>query len=664
MRRLPSFTLILSLGLPASLGMAADRETNIMASTQLELGSRSIKLIERDGFKFRDLDRNGELTPYEDWRLSPEQRAQDLLSRMSLEEKAGAMMHGTLPAIGAERGTSRLGYDLERAKPLLLDKNITAFITRLATTPHEMAVQNNLVQAIAEEGRLGIPVTVSTDPRHHFLYVLGQSAASIGFSRWPESLGFAALRDSNAMRRFADIARLEYRATGIHQALSPQVDLFTDPRWARGFGGFGSNPELSREMAHAYVAGFQGGTGGIGRDSVIATVKHWVGYGATVGGLDGHSYYGRYARVDARSFKMHIKPFEGAFEAKVGAVMPTYDIVEGAIVDGKPVETVGAGFSRQMLTDLLRGTYHFDGLILSDWAVTNDCTASCMEPSQAAPQRSADLGMPWGVETLTRLQRFAKGIDAGIDQFGGVAEPERILEAEKAGLVSQARIDASVLRVMTLKFALGLFDNPFVDPERAAREVNTPDIASLALKTQAKAQVLLKNDRHLLPLRAGTKVYARGVDDSAIKAAGLVSVSDVRQAEVALVRIDAPFETLHPYHLIGSLQHEGRLDYPKDNGDIAAIDAAAAHVPVIAALFLDRPAILGDLNKKAAAILANFGVSDDALLQAVTGSTPPKGRLPFEMPSSMKEVEAQNPALPDDTRHPLYRFGAGILPPK
>ena len=628
---------------------------------QIEIDSRAVSVVVVDGLRFRDLDRDGRLTPYEDWRRSPAARAEDLLGRMTLAEKAGAVMHGNLPGIGNAIGASTTGYDLDATRALILDKKVTTFITRLAVTPQVMAEQNNAVQAIAEQGRLGIPVMISTDPRNHFQAVVGASVGGRGYSRWPEPLGFAALRDPAMMRRFADIARVEYRATGIHQALSPQADLLTEPRWSRGTATFGASPDLARQMVEAYVTGFQGGSGGAGRDGVLATVKHWVAYGATPDGWDGHNYYGRHARVDAASFARHVEPFTGAFAANVGAVMPTYSIVHGAAVDGKPIEAVGAGFNRALLTDLLRGTYRFGGLIVSDWAITNDCATACSAPTAASPQRPADIAMPWGVERLSRLQRFAKGMNAGLDQFGGVAEPDLIVEAVERKLIAEDRLDGSVRRILIAKFALGLFDNPFVDPAAAATIVNPAAVEAESRRVQAAAQVLLKDPRGLLPIKAGTRVYLHGVDPQVARAAGLVPVADPARAQVALVRIDTPFERLHPGHFFGSRQHEGRLDFRSGNVDLAAIRSLPAALPVVAALFLDRPAVLGPMNEAASTILANFGVSDEALLASVTGAAPPRGRLPFEMPSSMAAVVAQDPAVPDDTRTPLYPFGAGIV---
>lgn len=642
------------------LAIAACSAALQAAPAQPRIGSRHIPVIEVDGLRFRDLNRDGVLEPYEDWQLPADTRAADLVSRMTLAEKGGAVMHGNFLEQPDAEGRSTIGYRLGDIRPYLLDKHITGYITRLAVPPAKMAEQNNLVQELAEEGRLGIPVTVSTDPRNHFLYITGQSSDGRGYSQWPETIGFAALGDPALVRTFANIARQEYRATGITQALSPQVDLYTEPRWARGYGGFGSNPALSRAMAKAYVQGFQGSDDGLAGDGVLTTIKHWVAYGATVNGFDAHNAYGKLSRVDERSFKMQLEPFLGGFDAGVGAVMPTYAIVQGVKVNGKPLEPVGGGFSKQLLTDLLRGTYHFKGLILSDWSITNDCTVECSAPTKDAPQGRSTLAMPWGVEKLTRVQRFANAMNAGVDQFGGVAEPDKIVDAVQQGLIRPERLDEAVRQVMVPKFEMGLFEDPFVDIYAVAGEVDPPEVAALSAKVQAQAQVLLKDSKHLLPLAAGTRVYAHGVSDDAIRAAGLVPESDPDQAQVALVRTSTPYQKLHPYNYIGSLQHEGRLDFPQDNPDRQMIESLAAKLPVITAIFLDRPAVLGTVNTASSVILGNFGISDAALMSALTGKVGICGHLPFELPSSMKAVEAQNPALPDDSRDPLYPVGSGL----
>ncbi len=627
--------------------------------TQPELGLRSKAAIEQDGHRFRDLDGDGKLTRYEDWRLDPKERARDLVSRMTLAEKIGTLMHSTLPGKGGLLGRAET-YDLDALAPLIRERHVTSFITRLTLSPADLARQNNAVQRLAEDTRLGIPLTISSDPRNHFQYVLGAGESANGVTQWPELLGFAALRDPALVKRFGDIARKEYRAVGIHMALSPQLDLLTEPRWPRGTGTFGSDPVLTSELGRAYVAGLQGGEGGLAPNGVITVVKHWVGYGAQPDGFDAHNYYGRYARA-GKHLDLHVRAFRGAFEAKAAGVMPAYPILLDTTVDGEPLEPVGPGFSKQLLQDLLREREGFDGIVLSDWAITRDCTAGCRNPTSAAPQQPKDIATSWGVEGLTVGQRYVKGLEAGLDQFGGTDEVQPLIDAVGKGEISESRIDESVTRILLSKFELGLFENPYVDPEEAVAAVGDPQDVALAEKTQREAQVLLQNRGSLLPVAStARKVWLFGMDPKAAAAAGLTVVNDPADADFSIVRADAPSETLHPNHFFGSRQKEGRLDFRPGDPAYDAMVRAGSHVPTILAIFLDRPAILSNVQDKASVILANYGASDAAVLDVILGKAEPKGRLPTELPRSMEAVDAQDPALPDDSGDPLYPRGAGI----
>lgn len=628
------------------------------ASQQPALSSRSIPLLESDGLRFRDLDRNGVLTPYEDWRLPPGERAQDLVARMTLEEKAGTMLHGSL--VGTD------SYDLSLVRSSVLERKVTHLITRLAGTPALMAQQNNAIQAVAEEGRLGIPLTISTDPRHHFQYTEGASLAAGGYTQWPEPLGFAALRDVQRVRAFADAARREYRATGIHMGLSPQADLATEPRWSRINGTFGEDAALAAELVQAYVEGFQGGSTGLGRDGVALVVKHWAGYGAADQGFDSHNYYGRFAVFTGDNFDYHVRPFLGAFAVGVAGVMPTYSILKDLVIDGRPVEQTGAGFSKLLLTDLLRGKHGFQGIILSDWAITRDCPKVCIEGRDGdVTQTFATLSTAWGVIDKSMPERFALGIEAGIDQFGGTEDLSALLQAVDAGLVHEQRIDQSVVRLLQQKFELGLFDAPFVDESLVAAVFAQTDVLAMAAATQREAQVLLENRNELLPLpAAGQKVWLHNVDAAAAAAAGFESVASVDEAELAIIRSATPFETLHPDYVFGAMQHEGSLAYTDDHPDYQALrTAAAAGVPTVFSVTMDRPAILAMVRPHAAALLANFGASDAALLDVITGWAAPVGKLPFALPADMASVEAQLPDVAFDLEAPLYPYGHGLRLP-
>src|SRR5436190_26611 len=633
---------------------------------QPAITTRNAPVLEQSGFRFRDLDRNGKVDPYEDWRLTPAARARDLVARMTLEEKAGAMMHGTARS-GGPMGVAGVGagYDSAANRRLIADVKVNSMITRLGGAPAMLAAQSNVLQEIAEGTRLGIPVTISTDPRHHFQYTIGASVTAGRFSQWPEALGFAAIGDAALMRRFGDIARREYRAVGIQMALSPQADLATEPRWSRINGTFGEDADLAGRMVTAYVEGFQHGRSGVDSGGVLTVVKHWVGYGAAKEGLDSHNSYGRYASYSGATLDYHVKPFLGALAAHVGGVMPTYSILQGATWRGRPIEAVGAGYNRQLLTDMLRGQYGFRGIIVTDWGITNDCGERCRAGAPAGERPSfADVAMPWGVEDLPKRGRFVKAVKAGVDQFGGTEDAPVLVEAVKAGELTEARLDESVRRIMEQKFALGLFERPFVDANAAAATVGTDAFRAAGLDAQKRSLVLLENDGALLPLKAtgangALRVYAVGVDTGAVRRAGWTVAADPSQADVAIVRLEAPFQTLHPAYVFGAMQHEGDLGFHEGMKGYDEAMRVSAQVPTVVTVYLDRPAILTPLKGKARAILANFGVSDEALLDVLAGRAKPQGKLPFDLPTSMDDVAAQKPDVAHDLPHPLYRFGFG-----
>ncbi|WP_226938965.1 glycoside hydrolase family 3 protein [Janthinobacterium sp. FT14W] len=653
-------------GCVATLALAAcGNDTGSEGYTQPVFGATTYAQLKSDGYTFKDMNRNGKVDPYEDWRLPAEARADDLLSRMSLDEKAGLMMHGTAPTVSDPSGIGLGGaYDLAALQDLVVKQYVNTFITRMAGDTANMADQYNKLQALSETSRHGIPVSISTDPRHHFQYTVGASAGTKGFSQWPETLGLAAIGDDALVRRFGDIARQEYLAVGITQALSPQADLATEPRWSRINGTFGEDADLAKRMVQHYIEGFQDGNTGLHDGSVVAVVKHWVGYGATKEGFDGHNYYGRYMTYPGNNFAYHVKPFEGAFTAKAASVMPTYALPDGNItIDGITLEQVAAGFSKTMLTDLLRGKYGFEGVILSDWGITSDCDANCRNgtPPGVAPS-FIGFGTPWGMEDATKAERYVKAVTAGMDQFGGVTEAPYLTQAVQRGQLTEARINASARRILVQKFKQGLFEHPFVDAAKAATTVGKADFIEAGLEAQRRSLVLLENKDKTLPLAATVKkVYLYGIDAAVAKQYGYTVVATPQEADVALLRVAAPYEILHPNYIFGSMQHEGRLNYVDGDADYEAIKNAAKYAPkTVVTVYLDRPAILGNVQDKASAILANFGVSDGALFDVLTGKAKPQGKLPFELPSSMAEVQVQKSDVPYDTAHPLYKFGYGL----
>ncbi|MBB2903467.1 beta-glucosidase [Kineococcus radiotolerans] len=617
------------------------------AGDQPVLSTRGVELLRIGGLQFRDLDRDGRLTPYEDWRLSPAQRADDLLGRLDLAQRAGLLVHGNL----ASSGTT---YDVAATVRDVADRHVTTFITRLSAEPAQIAEANNLVQLIAEQQPLAIPVLVSSDPRNGFSETEGQTVAGEGTTSLPDPTGLSAAGDPDLTRRVGDVVRQEFRAMGIAELLGPQADLATEPRWTRIDGTFGSDAAAARDQVGAYVDGVQGGTAGLDRDSVATVTKHWAGYGAQVDGYDSHYHYGRYAAFPGGNFEEHLLPYDGAFAAGTAGIMPTYSILQGLQREGHDVEQVGAGFNSYLLQDVLRGEKGFDGVVLSDWGITGDCPQECLD--NRPPNRfvgSWGVGMPWGMEDATRTERFAKALNAGVDQIGGDSDSTQVVAAVEQGLLSADRVAQAAHRVLVQKFQLGLFENPFVDPATADRIAGNARFQRIGDEAQEKSLTLLQNTDDLLPVsRASVRtVYLAGVDPAVARSRGLAVTDDPAEADLAIVRIADPRSGTD---LTG-------LEPTEEQEDVRLLQAAAAAgTPTVAVPKLARPLILTGVAATADAVLANYGVSDEVLLDTVLGRRAPGGRLPFELPSSTAAVEAQLPDVADDSADPLFARGAGL----
>ena len=449
-----------------------------------------------DGFFFRDLNKNGKLDVYEDPRQPVEARVDDLLSQMMLEEKAGLLfINGSAinPDGSIEEKSGVPGPNLVAVNQIDRHK-MNHF--NLWQIPGVQAVAGwyNKLQRYAEKKRLGIPVTIASDPRNHFSRNIFAMAAT-EFSQWCETLGFGAIGDADLVQQFADIVRKEYLAVGIRVALHPQIDLATEPRWPRINGTFGEDAHLTARLAKAYIEGFQGET--LGSHSVACMTKHFPGGGPQNEGLDPHFDFQKGQIYPGNNFDYHLIPFEAAFEAQTAAIMPYY----GVPVD-QTDENVAMSFNKMIITGLLREKYHYDGVVCTDWGLITDThMAGTLWPARA-----------WGVEHLTGAERVLKAIEAGVDQFGGESCPELVVELVKTGQLSEARVDQSVRRLLRLKFQLGLFDNPFVDESKLSQVFGDPDVMAQSLSSQQRAMTLLKNEDGILPLQGRPKVFVRDMD--------------------------------------------------------------------------------------------------------------------------------------------------------
>ena len=597
----------------------------------------NVQTIYKDDYLFRDLNKNQQLDIYEDARVSIELRVNDVLSQMTIEEKVGLMFH---PPFTVNPGIGMRIYEIlirgnQFTESHIIKKNINHFNLYGNPDPVKLAKRINQLQNYAARSRLGIPLTISSDPIHEVERGGGIASFSVqGFSKWPSQLGLAATRDVELVKKFADIARQEYLAVGIRTALHPMADLATDPRWARNFGTFGSDSKLSTSLTLAYMDGFQGEN--INSQSVLTMVKHFPGGGPQENGLDAHLMSGENQVYPGKMFDYHLEPFIEAINNNLKVIMPYY----GIAVD-QSNENIAIGFNRYLLSDLLREKLNYDGVICSDWGIIT--------------------GRHWGVTNLTIPERYIKAINAGIDQFGGEMHPEIVVQLVKENKIDESRIDRSARRILKNKFELGLFDDPFVDIESVDKLINTQITRKLALDAQRKSVVMLKNN-NLLPLTEETKIYVDGME---FKDSDINKVNTIEEADVILMYLHTVFngnqepgtDRLFDRFLSNLFPN---TDLRFNNQVIKRASEYSQVKPLILVVDLNRPAILSELNDLSDALIGTFGVNDEVIHEIINGKTNPSGKLPFELPSSMSEVEKQLEDVPDDTANPLYKYGYGL----
>lgn len=687
-----------------------------------------VKTLIIDGYAFKDLNRNDTLDIYEDWRLTPEERAADLASQLSVEEIAGLMLYSSHQAVPMieKMGFGVSTYDGKSfeesgAKPsdlsddqkkFLREDHLRAVLMTGVESPEVAATWNNNMQAFVEGLDHGIPVSISSDPRHEAKATTEFNAGAGGhISQWPTSLGLAASFDPQLMYHFGEIASEEYRALGITTALSPQVDIATEPRWFRFDGTFGEDPQLSTDMARAYCDAFQTTpeSKGWGNKSVNAMVKHWYGYGAQEGGRDSHFASGKYAVYPGNNRAMHKRPFvEGAFHLEGGtqmasAVMPIYSILWNQDPSG---ENVGGSYSKWMIESQLRQEAKFDGVVCTDWSITKDMKVL----------HSPIGGKPWGVEQLSEAERHYKILQAGVDQFGGNNEIGPVLEAyemwckEQGEESARQRFEMSARRLLLNMLRVGLFENPYLTLEETRNTVGNPDFMKEGYEAQLKSVVMLKNQSKALPQSEKKKVYVPkrhfpaipgmwgGISeekteepiDLTVLAKYYDVVEQPEKADFALCLIQEP-STGIGYSLDDvkrggngymplSLQYEDyTATYARDvsiaGGDpmekttnrsfkgktvktynrddmlmVINTKKAMADKPVIVVIETGRPVVLSEIEPYADAILISFKVQHQALLEIISGKVEPSALLPMQMPADMKTVEEQQEDVPRDMR--------------
>jgi beta-glucosidase len=642
-----SLLILLILGFWLYLGISSRSTVNKCK----ELQSGEVKTLTMDAFTFRDLNKNGQLDIYEDSRKPVDARVNDLLSQMTLEEKAGTMffMMISMKKDGSVSEKPSISDPFSFLVPgtskMMFMKHLNHFNILYGTGRREMANWNNNIQKLAERTRLGIPVTIGTDPRNHFSNNPLASAIAGEFSQFPEPLGLAAIGDSLTVAEFAAIARQEYLAVGIRVALHPQIDLATEPRWGRMNSTFGEDAALTAKLTYGYIKGFQGDSMGV--NSVACMTKHFPGGGPQKEGIDPHFEIQKGQVYPGNNFDYHLIPFEAAFKAGTAEIMPYYGVPMG-----QNSEEVGFSFSREIITGLLREKYKFDGIVCTDWGIISDWKIF---------GKTIMTARAWGMLDYTEKERIEKVINAGVDQFGGETSSDLIVQLVREGKISEARIDSSVRRLLKMKFVQGLFDNPFVDPENAWNTIGCPEFKAAGELAQRRSMVLLKNDtidkNPVLPLKKGIKIYIENIDPAVASVYGTV-VKKPGEADFAIIRIKSPSQPLEGAGLLGRMFSSGDLDFKeKEKAEILELLNA---VPAIVDIYIDRPAVIPEIAAASKGLIANYGSNDKALLDIVFGDFNPQGKLPVELPSSMEAVRQQKEDLPYDSENPLYKFGFGL----
>ncbi|MFL1428805.1 MULTISPECIES: glycoside hydrolase family 3 protein [unclassified Nocardiopsis] len=574
---------------------------------------------------------------------------ESLLSRMTVQEKAGALLVARVTV--NPDGTPWEGTDDESpfgftpTTELLLDRHVRAFGLMNAPGVRELVRWGEAVRAIAARSGSGVPLTVGSDPTHGRGRNVQTSQSGGGFSTLTEPLGLAATHDPDLVEEVARMMAAELRAVGVHIAVHPMADLATEPRWARVAGTFGEDPAHAAAMTRAFVRGLQSGGA---HQRVLATAKHFPGGGPQQGGEDAHFERGAHTVYPGGRFEDHLLPFAAAIGEGVAMMMPGY-----AAPLGLDHDEVGFAFQRTVITDLLRDRLGFDGTVVTDFNIVT---------GMRLPRLGIELPVrAWGLLDLPPVERVARLFEAGVDQLGGEDDPALVLEALDRGLVTEERLDASVRRVLRDKERLGLLDDPAAgtaDPEQVRERVATPANLALARRAQAASVVALTGGT--VRLGPDVRVYAEGVDREVL-ARYAVPVDNAEEADLAILRLAAPFDP-QPEGTLEAAFHSGSLEFPEET--VRHVRRLAGTVPVVVDVFLERAAVLTPFAAlPGVTLVGTFGVDDDVLLDAVSGRAEVSGRLPFDLPRSDAAVAAAREDVPFDTADPLFRFGHGLRLP-
>ncbi|MEW9052241.1 MAG: glycoside hydrolase family 3 N-terminal domain-containing protein [Neobacillus sp.] len=658
-----------------------------MNHKQPELEVRVKNIIEVDGLKFKDLNNSGKLEPYKDWRLTPKERAENLVSLMNIDEKVGMMLintrqmglsqkdqsktshNGVLDEAIVEKGENIFAINKIMGTTHTIEKmHLRHFIHRDNWSPADMAEWINKMNEVAEGTRLGIPCLIASNSRNENAEpIFGMNDAAGIFSTWPGTLGLAAAAkgdiknggDASLISQFAQIAHDEWDATGIRKGYMYMADTVTDPRWQRTYGTFGEDPEFISDVIGRLIDGFQGDK--LGSHSIAMTTKHFPGGGARENGFDPHYEEGKWNLYPTLGSleKYHLPPFRAAVEHGTSSIMPYYSIpsIKKSVVqefEGEdiPFEEVGFTFNHYFIHHILREKLGFTGIVNSDSGIVNK--------------------MAWGVENLSEAERFAKAVNAGTDLVADTNDIDNLKTAIENGWISEKRINEANVRLLTEMFSLGLFDErTYVSPEHANSVVDTPAHWEAAYEAHKKSVTILKNSNETLPLTAekleGKKVYVEVLHRETERAAAYTEKARKECEELGQFTLvnqyeEADFAVLFLHPKSGSYFNAtpGLLELELcENKTLVALDGSTYqettltgmdHLKevcdsvhsrggkVIISVNVTLPWILGNVEPLADALVAGYDTFYKPQFEVIAGNFQPVGVLPLTLPASEEVI--------------------------
>ena len=643
-----TFKRIASLALAALLVLGVLPAVAEDAPVQPELVARVKDIIEVDGYRFKDLNDNGELDPYEDWRLTAEERADDLLSQMDVDQQVYQMVHLTLVSKKDSWFTkNNVGFALvyeyifEAEEPdededEEEEDEEEGEDEGPLTNAKNAAILTNEIQELSEASDFGIPIIFSMDTEAGAAFV--KDATYL-----PDEINQGAANDAELVAELNRVLKEELMAVGVRMALSPDADLITDPRWGRNQECYSEDTEVVQNLIKAAVIALQG-ENGLDKDSVIATVKHFPGAGAQTGGVDGTPL-----TISEDTLELHLAGFKAGIEAGAAAIMP-YGYSTVPYLGGDAVDN-SADQSAVVMTDLLRGQLGYEGIIQTDWGLN-----------------------------------FSGAANAGADILGGagVRSMQQVLDE-----VPEEKITEACRRILVMKFKLGLFENPYVDEDAADEIIGSEEHRAIAREAAAKSFTLVKYEN--AASLEGQKFIVAGTlaEDLRCLSSGWTAKEPVELEGTTILEalkekageenityiaeaseVPADLSGVTAVVVVGekSGTHDpawgaSTLEFPEEQVELVnALDKAGANV--VAVVVMNRAYVLTPVAEAADSVLLVYrpGVTSgaEAVADCLFGETAITGKLPFQIPATMDQVLAQREDMPKDIENPLYEYGFGI----